>query len=262
MAAIDDDLPVPLPIGDTLDLHSFRPGDVGSLVPEWLTVCREAGITEVRIIHGKGSGTLRAGVHALLERSPLVRGLRSDGNWGGVAVSLWGVATDEARVRAIVRASPRLLSLLQAVQAVGPPGAWVGAGALRNRVWHTLHRLPGEPADDDVDVAWHGAGDPAEDARLASLLGAALAAPWDVGDQARYGATSAERGMATWPETATGVAVRLAGGELELFAAHGWADLVGMVVRPIPGLPVEVWRARLAEKRWRQRFPWARIEPA
>jgi hypothetical protein len=133
-----------------------------------------------------------------------------------VNVSLWDVASDEARVRAIVRASPRLLALLEVVEAVGPPGAWVGAGALRNRVWHTLHRLPGEPADDDVEVAWHGTGDPAEDARLASLLGAALAAPWDVGDQARYGATSAERGMATWPETATGVAVRLAGGELDV----------------------------------------------
>ncbi len=260
MGVTDDDIPIVLPLGDTLDLHTFRPGEVGSLIPEWLAACREAGLLEVRIVHGKGSGTLRAGVHALLARASLVRELRSDGNWGGVRVSLWDPVSDEVRVRAIVAGSPRLVALLHAVRGVGPPGAWIGAGALRNRVWNTLHRRPGEPEDVDVDVAWHGRGDPAEDARFATALHGMLAAPWDVSDQARHGAASAEQGMANWPETATGVAVRMGGGELELFAAHGWSDLLGMVVRPVPDLPGETWKARLAAKRWRQRFPWVRIE--
>ncbi|MFZ5481659.1 MAG: nucleotidyltransferase family protein [Myxococcota bacterium] len=254
---MQDDEPVAIPLGDTLDLHTFRPRDVGSLVPEWLTACREAGMLEVRVVHGKGTGALRAGVLALLERSPLVRALASDGNWGGVTVRLWDPREDEARVRAILAGSPRFRAALGALAAVGPPGAWLGAGAVRNRVWHVLHHLPGEPDDRDLDVAWHGAGDPDEDARWTARLREALDAPWEVVDQARHGAPSAEAGIARWPETATCVAAR---GDT-LLAAYGWGDVVGMVVRPIPGLPADTWRARLATKQWRRRFPWVRIEP-
>lgn len=253
---MDDDAPLPVPIGDTLDLHTFRPKDVGTLVPDWLTECRAVRILEVRVVHGKGAGALRAGVLALLERSPLVRAIRSDGNWGGVVVHLHDPATDEGRVRAILAASPRFVAALGALGRAGPPGAWLGGGAVRNRVWHALHRRPGEPDETDLDVAW--VGDPAADATWEAALRRELDAPWEVVDQGRYGARTAEEGLARWPETATGVAAR--GPALELYAAHGWADLVGMVVRASPGFPAEAWRARLAAKRWRQRFPWARIE--
>jgi hypothetical protein len=229
-------------------------------VPDWLAECRAAGLLVVRVVHGKGTGQLRAGVSALLDRSPLVRARRSDGNWGGTIVELWDPATDEARVRAIVEESPRLLAALDAVARVGPPGAWVGAGALRNRVWHRFHGHAGEPDDTDVDVAWHGPGDVTVDARYTTMLGDTFAAPWEVTDQARFGAGSAEAGIASWPETATAVATRLEMGSVALFAAYGWADLLGMVVRPRPGLAPETWRARVATKRWRSRFAWVRVE--
>lgn len=259
-APFDPDAPLTLPLGDTLDLHTFRPNEVGSLVPDWLAECRAAGLLEVRVIHGKGTGTLRAGVLALLERSPLVRATRSDGNWGGVVVHLHDPAGDEARVRAILDGMPRFGAALDALAAHGPPDAWLGAGALRNRVWHALHRRDGEPDETDLDVAWRGPADPAVDAAWTARLAAAHPAPWEVVDQGRYGAASAEAGMARWPETATGVAARRRAGAMELFAAHGWADLVGMVVRPVEGFPADAWKARLAAKKWRQRFPWVRVE--
>jgi len=60
------------PIDGVLDLHVFDPSDVGDLVPEYLRACREKGLTEVRIIHGKGTGTLRRHVRRILDESTIV----------------------------------------------------------------------------------------------------------------------------------------------------------------------------------------------
>ncbi len=84
--------PIELPIDGILDLHAFRPEEVGSLVPEWLEACRARGILEVRIVHGKGTGALRRTVAALLQRSPLVTSFQtadeSRGGWGATIARL------------------------------------------------------------------------------------------------------------------------------------------------------------------------------
>jgi DNA-nicking Smr family endonuclease len=86
------DGPVPLPIDGTLDLHAFPPGEVGDLVPEWIGACREAGLTELRIVHGKGTGALRRSVEALLARDPRVASFHpadeGAGGWGATLVTL------------------------------------------------------------------------------------------------------------------------------------------------------------------------------
>ena len=84
-----DPVPVELPIDGTLDLHTFHPADVKELVTDYLEACRERGILEVRIVHGKGSGALRRTVQSVLERLPSVRGFRqADENWGATLVTL------------------------------------------------------------------------------------------------------------------------------------------------------------------------------
>ncbi len=80
-----------LPIDGVLDLHAFRPDEAASAVDEYLRVCHENGIMEVKIIHGKGKGALRRTVHALLEKHPLVQEFTLDAGfsgWGATIVTL------------------------------------------------------------------------------------------------------------------------------------------------------------------------------
>ena len=81
-----------LPITDELDLHTFRPADVKTLVPEYLEACAARGYRDVRIVHGKGKGTLRRTVHAELTRSALVESFQlatpEAGGWGATLVRL------------------------------------------------------------------------------------------------------------------------------------------------------------------------------
>lgn len=61
-----------LPIDGTLDLHAFAPSDVKSVVEEYVNEAHEAGLREIRLIHGRGRGVQRGIVQAALERHPLV----------------------------------------------------------------------------------------------------------------------------------------------------------------------------------------------
>ncbi|MGD0283040.1 MAG: Smr/MutS family protein [Dissulfurispiraceae bacterium] len=81
-----------LPVDGVLDLHSFQPRDVKDLLPHFITICRENGIFQVRIIHGKGSGALRESVHAILRRLPQVVSFSlaggDAGGWGATIAVL------------------------------------------------------------------------------------------------------------------------------------------------------------------------------
>jgi dsDNA-specific endonuclease/ATPase MutS2 len=89
---MNDDTPVAIPIDGTLDLHTFNPREVKDLVPEYLVVCRERGILQVRVIHGKGTGAMQRTVHSMLARLPYVASFRlagdDGGGWGATIVTL------------------------------------------------------------------------------------------------------------------------------------------------------------------------------
>jgi DNA-nicking Smr family endonuclease len=80
------------PIDGTLDLHTFHPRDIKDLIPEYILECRERNIYQIRIIHGKGTGTLRRSVHAILDKHPDVQDYWHEGptggSWGATIVAL------------------------------------------------------------------------------------------------------------------------------------------------------------------------------
>ena len=84
--------PIELPIDGTLDLHAFQPTEIKFLIPDYLRACRKKGILQVRIVHGKGTGSLRRTVHALLARLDCVAAFRlgdeTSGAWGATLVTL------------------------------------------------------------------------------------------------------------------------------------------------------------------------------
>ena len=77
---------------DELDLHTFQPRECADVVEEYVRAAREAGLASVRIIHGKGKGTLRTITHAVLDRHPAVAsyalGDERSGSWGATVVVL------------------------------------------------------------------------------------------------------------------------------------------------------------------------------
>jgi DNA-nicking Smr family endonuclease len=83
---------VRIPIEDWIDLHTFSPKEIPSLLEEYLLECQNKGFKEVRIIHGKGKGIQRSIVHSFLQRSPLIESFKmappETGSWGATIAVL------------------------------------------------------------------------------------------------------------------------------------------------------------------------------
>ena len=90
----DESIPdiVTVTVEDSIDLHTFRPGEVADLLDDYLREAAAKGFREVRIIHGKGIGVQRERVRSLLAKHPLVREFRqaeeSGGGWGATIAIL------------------------------------------------------------------------------------------------------------------------------------------------------------------------------
>lgn len=80
--------PVHIPIDGILDLHTYNPSDLGTLIDEYIHACLEKEIYHLKIIHGKGTGALRRSVHHLLERNKHVESYKLAGG-----KSSWGATT-------------------------------------------------------------------------------------------------------------------------------------------------------------------------
>ena len=84
--------PVVVPIDGVLDLHTFAPGDLKHLIHDYIDACLDLDIYDLRIIHGKGKGVLRARVRSLLNADSRVQSVANApgqaGGWGATQVTL------------------------------------------------------------------------------------------------------------------------------------------------------------------------------
>lgn len=89
---VETEEPVAIPIEDSLDLHTFQPREVKDLLHDYLEAACAKGFVEVRIVHGKGTGTLRCRVLSILEKHPCVAAVRAagpeEGGWGATVAVL------------------------------------------------------------------------------------------------------------------------------------------------------------------------------
>ena len=182
------------------------------------------------------------------------------------------------RLIELVRASPLLSRALDVARDVDAPDWLIGSGVLRDLVWDQAHGRDEPTPPKDVDLVFFDATDltPArEEAIRAALAARAPDIPWDVSNQAAVHLwyprvfavdvdplTSSADGVATWPETATAVAVRLLPDDtIDVVAPYGLDDLFGLVCRRNPRrVTVEEYRRRVTSKRIAERWPRVRIE--
>ncbi|TWI63610.1 hypothetical protein IP91_03581 [Pseudoduganella lurida] len=162
---------------------------------------------------------------------------------------------------------------LQAVRELGLPSWCIGAGAVRNLVWDALHGHAAPSHLPDIDVAHFDAADlsPARDRTLQRRLQEALPhIPWEVANQAavhlwfeaQFGHAveplqSLEQAVASWPEYATSVGLRLRDDDaIEVIAPHGLDDLFNCIVRRNPArVSLATYRMRIAQKNYPARWP-------
>ncbi|WP_058911372.1 nucleotidyltransferase family protein [Entomohabitans teleogrylli] len=164
---------------------------------------------------------------------------------------------------------PLRMKALYAVQALKLSDSWIGAGFVRDAVWDHLHGYGHRSVAGDVDVVWCDPQrcHPAHDSGLEEQLRQQSATfNWSVKNQARMHQRngnnpyrSTENALRYWPETATAVAVRAGGPDrIEIIAPYGLDDLFELRLRPTPQFrneKLDVFRQRLATKRWPERYP-------
>lgn len=86
--------PVPVEIGDVLDLHAFAPRDAKAALEAWLEEARARGWRHLRVIHGRGIGVQREMVRKVLSRRADVEWFgdapAEAGGWGATLITLKG----------------------------------------------------------------------------------------------------------------------------------------------------------------------------
>lgn len=177
------------------------------------------------------------------------------------------------RLEEIVRSTDWLMRALVTARDIDPPDWLISAGAIRTAVWDHLHGYRNRTPLADIDLGFYDPGDLSEEREheiQSSLQEALPTETWDAKNQAavhlwypeKFGnqvepLTSAAAAVATFPETAVCVGLRLRPDDsLLIVAPFGLGDLFGLVHRRNPArVSIEEYERRLAAKRITERWP-------
>ncbi|MBC7801629.1 MAG: nucleotidyltransferase family protein [Gemmatimonadaceae bacterium] len=175
-------------------------------------------------------------------------------------------------LRALLRADPMRMRIVECLRTLRLPDAWVGAGVVRSAVWDHVHGRPPGRTFADVDVIWFDPSADRDDELDRSMHALEPDILWSVTNQAHIHAAngdppyvSATDAMRFWPETATAVAVRLEYDDsIGIAAPFGLDDLFGLVLRPTPPFAaarIRIVQQRIVGKRWREIWPRLSVAP-
>jgi len=185
--------------------------------------------------------------------------------------------TYRQQLSAFLLAHPWFRLILETVRSLDLPDWLVGAGVIRSLVWDHLHGYATPTRLADVDVVFFDPTDlrPEHDAEVQAYLRAMLPdVPWEATNQAAvhlwyeqiFGfavppLTSSADGVATWPETATSIAVRLHPDDtLEIVAPCGLHDLFGLILRRNPSRVTRaIFHQRVQSKQIVTKWPRVQI---
>ena len=185
----------------------------------------------------------------------------------------------EGRLCEIARSSAWFAPALRTVRDLGLTSWCLGAGAVRNLVWDSLHGYSEPSHLPDLDVAYFDESDltPERDVALQRRLHEALpGTQWEVTNQAavhhwferHFGYSveplrSLQEAVASWPEYATSVGLTLNPDDsINVIAPHGLDDLFNCIVRRNPmRVSIETYRRRLEQKKYVLRWPRVTVVP-
>jgi hypothetical protein len=185
----------------------------------------------------------------------------------------------EHHLRSLLSADPLWMHVLRLVRDLQIPQAAIGAGAVRNWIWDLAHQRRPSLMSADIDVVYFDAQTLDAAHQLAwqtQLQNAMPEFTWEVVNQAGVhrwmnannktnlaGFQSVAQGIASWPETATCVAVYLdADEQIQVIAPYGLADLFELKLRPnLSCISNATFQQRLQEKRFLQRWEQLKLDP-
>lgn len=160
-----------------------------------------------------------------------------------------------------------MMNILGIAERLNFPDWVIGAGFVRNKVWDHLHGFSRkEVATADIDLVYYdlNGNDQKTDEELSWKLKEETGIKWEIVNEAYAhkwnnlpSYKSTEDALSQWPETATGIGVKLENGELKLIAPYGIDDLINLVIRPSPKFQGGIERVmeRAKEKNWFEKWP-------
>lgn len=171
----------------------------------------------------------------------------------------------------LIKKDEWMMDILRIAEELNFPDWVIGAGFVRNKVWDYLHGYVRPKVEtSDIDLVYYDpfGNDQKMDERLSEELKKKTGINWEIVNQAYahkwnnlppYKSTA--DALSQWPETATGIGIRLTGQKLELVTPHGIDDLVNLVIRPSPKFlkGISEVKARVAKKGWLAKWPKLRM---
>lgn len=174
---------------------------------------------------------------------------------------------NEQDILNLIKEDEWMMGILKIAEDLDFPDWVIGAGFVRNKVWDYLHGFSDSKVDiNDIDLVYYDpkGNDKEADKLLSQKLKEQTGIDWEVRNQfymhEKNGVLpykSTADALSQWPETATGLGVRLEKGDLKLIAPHGIDDLVNLIMRPTPSFVdrLEMVKERAKKKQWFEKWP-------